>query len=111
VPRSKDGKYLPKFRGKIWVNQKEFQWAKIELELVDTISFGWFVARLNKGTHVEVEQAPVSKDVWLPTRVRVQMQARLALVQDMNYDVTRTFNNYTASSSGIELSNLKPGGN
>ena len=105
-PRSKDGKYLPKFRGKIWVDQRELQWAKVDLEMVDTISFGWFVARLNKGTHVEVEQARVSGDVWLPTQVHVRMQGRVALVQDVNYDVTRTYRDYKDSSLWVEATKL-----
>jgi hypothetical protein len=105
-PRSKDGKYLSKFRGTIWVAQKELQWAKVDLEMVDTISFGWFVARLNKGTHVEVEQARVAGDVWLPTQAHVRMQGRVALVQDVNYDVTRIYRDYQDSSLWVEVSKL-----
>jgi hypothetical protein len=105
-PRSKDGKYLSKFRGQIWVDQNEMQWAKVDLEMVDTISLGWFVARLNKGTHVEVEQARVAGGLWLPTQVHVRMQARVALVQDVNYDVTRTFRDYKDSSLDVEVSKL-----
>ena len=74
--------------------------------MVDTISFGWFVARLNKGTHVEVEQARVSGDVWLPTQVHVRMQGRVALVQDVNYDVTRTYRDYKDSGLWVEVSKL-----
>jgi hypothetical protein len=33
-------------------------------------------------------------------------QARVALVQDVNYDVTRTFRDYKDSSFGVEVSNL-----
>jgi hypothetical protein len=105
-PRSKDGKYLSKFRGQIWVDQNELQWAKVDLEMVDTISFGWFVAQLNKGTHVEVEQARVAGDLWLPTLVHVSMKARVALVQDVSYDVTRTYRDYRDSSFDVEVSKL-----
>jgi hypothetical protein len=34
------------------------------------------------------------------------MQARVALVQDVNYDVTRTFRDYKDSSFGVEVSKL-----
>jgi len=108
-PHSKDGKYLPKFRGKIWVDQAELQWAKVDVEMVDTISFGWVVARLNKGTHVEVEQARVAGDLWLPTQVHLRMQARVALVQDVNYDVTRTYRDYKDSSLDSEVARLGGG--
>jgi hypothetical protein len=64
------------------------------------------VARLNKGTHVEVEQARVAGDMWLPTQVHVRMQGRVALVQDVNYDVTRTYRDYKDSSFGVEVSKL-----
>jgi hypothetical protein len=34
------------------------------------------------------------------------MQARVALVQDVNYDVTRTFRDYKDSSLDLEVSKL-----
>ena len=93
-PHSKNGKLLTKFRGKIWIDQNEYQWVKADLETIDTISFGWFVARLHKGTHLYIEQTRVNDEVWLPKLVRLNLGARIALFKDLNYDVTQTYSDY-----------------
>jgi hypothetical protein len=93
-PHSKNGKFLTKFRGKLWIDQNEYQWVKADLETIDTISFGWFVARLHKGTHLYIEQTRVNDEVWLPKLVRLNLGARVALFRDLNYDVTQTYSDY-----------------
>lgn len=93
-PHSKNGKFLTKFRGKIWIDQNEYQWVKADLETIDTISFGWFVARLHKGTHLYIEQTRVNDEVWLPKLLRLNLGARVALFKDLNYDVTQTYSDY-----------------
>jgi len=93
-PHSKNGKFLTKFRGKIWIDQNEYQWVKADLETIDTISFGWFVARLHKGTHLYFEQTRVNDEVWLPKLVRLNLGARVAVFKDLNYDVTQTYSDY-----------------
>jgi hypothetical protein len=93
-PHTKNGKFLTKFRGKIWIDQNEYQWVKADLETIDTISFGWFVARLHKGTHLYIEQTRVNDEVWLPKLVRLNLGARVALFKDLNYDVTQTYSDY-----------------
>ena len=93
-PHSKNGKFLTKFRGKVWIDQNEYQWVKADLETIDTISFGWFVARLHKGTHLYIEQTRVNDEVWLPKLVRLNLGARVALFKDLNYDVTQTYSDY-----------------
>jgi len=49
VPRGKNAKFLTKLRGQLWIDQNDYRWVKADLETIDTISFGWFVARLHKG--------------------------------------------------------------
>jgi len=93
-PHSKNGKFLTKFRGKIWIDQNEYQWVKADLETIDTISFGWFVARLHKGTHLYIEQTRINDEVWLPKLVRLNLGARVALFKDLSYDVTQTYSDY-----------------
>jgi hypothetical protein len=105
-PHSKDGKYLTKFRGKIWVDQNEYQWAKLDLETIDTISFGWFVARLHKGTHFYVEQTRVNDEVWLPKLVHLNIGARIALLKDLNYDVTQTYSDYKKFGSKSKITTI-----
>jgi hypothetical protein len=105
-PHTSNGKYLTKFRGKIWIDQNEYQWAKLDLETIDTISFGWFVARLHKGTHFYVEQTRVNDEVWLPKLVRLNLGARIALLKDLNYDVTQTYSDYKKFGSQTKITTI-----
>ena len=102
-PQTKEGKYLTKFRGKVWIDPVEYQWVKVDLELLDTISFGWFVARLHKGMQVHLEQTRVNEEVWLPKLVRMNLDARIALFKNLNYDVTQTYRDYKKFGSQTKI--------
>jgi hypothetical protein len=102
-PHVKNGKYLTKFHGKLWIDQNEYQWVKLDLETLDTISFGLFVARLHKGTHFYVEQTRVNDDVWLPKLLRLNLGVRIALLKDLNYDVTQTYSDYKKFGSQTKI--------
>src|SRR5258708_16474166 len=53
-PKSREGKILPKLRGRIWIDKADLQWTKFDVITTDTISFGLFLARIHKGTHIVV---------------------------------------------------------
>ena len=102
-PHTPNGKYLSKFRGKIWIDQTEYQWVKADLETIDTISFGWFVARLHKGTHLYLEETRVNEEVWLPKLVHINLGVRIALLKDLNEDVTQTYSDYKKFGSQSKI--------
>src|SRR5450631_780076 len=51
-PRSRDAKVLLKIRGRMWIDKATYQWARVEAETTDTISWGLFLARLNSGARL-----------------------------------------------------------
>jgi len=101
-PTTKEGKYLTKFRGTIWVDPIEYQWVKVDIELTDTVSFGWVLARFHKGTHIHMEQTRVNDEVWLPMLVHLNLGARI-LLKGMNYDVTQTYRDYKKFTSQSKI--------
>lgn len=105
-PQTREGKYLTKFRGKVWIDPIEYQWVKLDLELLDTISFGWFVARLHKGMQVHIEQTRVNEEVWLPKLVRMNLDARIALFKNLNYDITQTYRDYKKFGSQTKITTV-----
>ena len=76
-PRSKGAKVLPKIRFKAWIDKEETEWVKVEAEVIDNITFGLFLAKLEKGAHFTLEQARVNDELWLPQHVNVVADARL----------------------------------
>ena len=93
-PHMKDAKFLCKFHGRVWIDKADLQLAKMDLETLDTISFGLVVARLHKGTRVMMEQTRVNDEVWLPKQVTYRLSARVALLKGYNVDGEQTYRDY-----------------
>jgi hypothetical protein len=94
VPHMKESKFLSKFRGRVWIDKNDLQLAKMDVECLDTISWGLFLARFHKGSRLMLEQTRVNEEVWLPRQVTVKVDVRLALLKNFNVDVEQTFRDY-----------------
>lgn len=93
-PHMKDAKFLPKFRFRAWIDKDEAQWAKLDIECIDTVSVGLFLARIHKGSRIVLEQTRVNNEVWLPQHVALKVDARIALLKEYNVEQDMTFRDY-----------------
>lgn len=93
-PHMKDAKFLPKFHGRVWIDQDDLQLAKMEVEALDTISWGVFLARFHKGSRFMLEQTRVNDEVWLPRQLAIKVDARLALLKSLDEDIEQNFRDY-----------------
>jgi hypothetical protein len=93
-PKFKEAKFLPKLKGRIWIDKAEMQWVKLDVTTTDTISLGLFLARIHKGTRVVVDTTRINDEVWLPKHVQFHVDIRLALLKNFNVDVEQTFRDY-----------------
>lgn len=93
-PRSREGAAMLKIRGKIWIEKAGYQWVRLEGETTGTISFGWFLARLNPGAKLVLEQTRINNEVWLPSRLFMSGAGRIGLVKRISEDEEITWNNY-----------------
>lgn len=93
-PKSRNGKYLLKIKGRLWIDKAETQWVKMDVITTDTISFGAFLARIHKGTRITIDVGRINDEVWLPKHVQFHADVRLALVKNFNVDVETTFRDY-----------------
>jgi hypothetical protein len=80
--------------GTLWVDKKDYQWVKIEAETLDTISFGWFLARIAKGTRIAFEYARVNDELWAPKTFSLHAAVRVALLKKVSADQDATFSDY-----------------
>lgn len=94
---------LTKLIGKIWIDKNDYGVAKLEVEAIDTISFGWFLARLHKGAHFNLEQTRINNEVWLPKSFAVTASARLLLVKNEAFAAEGTFSNYKKFSTSVRI--------
>jgi len=93
-PKLSSAGFFPKVKGRFWVDKKDYQWIKLDMESMDTISFGGFLVRLSKGTHLVMEQTRVNQEVWLPKRVHLEASARVLLVKGFRADMLWEFSDY-----------------
>jgi hypothetical protein len=93
-PKVKDAKFLPKFRGRVWIDKGDLQLAKMDIEAIDTVSVGWVVARIHKGSRYMLEQTRVNDEVWLPRHSIFRLDARVALFKGYNTDSDREYRDY-----------------
>jgi hypothetical protein len=94
VPHAKDAKYLTKFHGRVWIDKSDLQLAKMDVECLDTLSWGLFLARFHKGSRFMLEQTRVNDEVWLPRHVTAKVDVRLALLKNFDVNVEQTYTDY-----------------
>jgi hypothetical protein len=93
-PHHWDAKYLPKFKCRAWIDKAETQWVKLHAEAIDTVSWGWLIARLHKGSLFEIAQTRVNDEVWLPRQVVVRLDAKIGLLKNYSMEVESTYRDY-----------------
>jgi hypothetical protein len=92
--KHREAKALQKIQGKLWIDQAEYQWVRLEAQTTATISFGLFLARLSPGARIVFESTRVNDEVWLPKREWARGAARLGLVKKLSMEQEVTWNNY-----------------
>jgi hypothetical protein len=93
-PKSASTAFFPKVKLRLWIDKQDYQWVKVDLESLDTITFGGFLIRLARGSHVTIENARVNNEVWLPKRADIKGSVRIALVKVMRGEIVYTFSDY-----------------
>ena len=60
-------------RFRVWIDKDDSQMKKMDVQIIDTVSFGLFLARLHKGSRVIFENTRVNNEVWLQQHVAVKV--------------------------------------
>lgn len=110
-PHMKESKFLSKFHGRVWIDKGDLQLARMDIEALDTVSIGWVLARIHKGTRVMLEQTRVNDEVWLPRHVSFKLDARVALVKGFRVSGEQEYRDYRkfrTSSKIVGMGEVKP---
>ncbi len=105
-PHVKDAKFLPKFRFRVWIDKVERQWVKVDIQCIDTVSVGLFLARIHKGSNIQIEQTRVNDEVWLPKHVALKLDARVLLFKGLNFDEDVTYRDYKKFRTDTKITPL-----
>lgn len=107
-PRSIRASIYPKMRGRLWIDEAEYQWVKVEAEALDTISFGLFLFRVAKGSSFRFEQRRVNDEVWLPSHTELGLDAKLALMKRFRAGIEITYSNYRKFQTDSKVVSTEP---
>jgi len=105
-PHTKNAKFLPKFRFRVWVDKAESQWMKLDIQCIDTVSVGLFLVRVHKGSNIQIELTRVNDEVWLPKHVTLKLDARVALFKGMNISEDVTYGDYKKFGTNTKITPL-----
>lgn len=93
-PKSQIAAIFPRIKMRLWIDKTDYEGAHVEMQVLDTISFGGFLLRLSKGSRMVIDQTRVSDGVWLPKEFSVTAAARILLLKGLNRELDFTFSDY-----------------
>jgi len=96
----KYGKLFSRVKGKLWVDKQDFGWVKVDGEVTQSFSMGLFVARVQRGSHIILEQTRLADAVWVPKRLEVRASARILFLKSLDLDRILTYSDYRRATDG-----------
>ncbi len=95
VPKELKAQMFPHIRGRIWIDQEDFLWAKAEANVVDAFSLGFSViAKINPGGHLSLLQIRQPDGTWVVSKVAFKGSGRIALVKRFSVESVTTSSNF-----------------
>jgi hypothetical protein len=94
-PRTRGGRIMRNFSGRAWISESDHELVNLEMEAIDTVSFGLgLLARVHKGSQASFQRRKVNDEAWLPAVARYSGSVRVALVKTIRRGGTSEFSNY-----------------
>jgi len=93
-PPDRDSQVLTGMEGTLWIDQKTFQWVKVEAHVTHRVRIEGFMAEVEPGTSFELEKRPVTRDIWLASHYSMKSDAKVMLLIPHKDAEEDTFFNY-----------------
>lgn len=92
---TREGSLAQRFSGTIFVDEELREVAHVEATAIDDLTYGFgMVARLGRGTTVQLEREPIEENLWLPTSIRFSGRGRALLFRRLEIDQLIEWSNY-----------------
>ena len=91
---TREGRWLKQFAGQVWIAERDYQIARLDMRALDDVSIGWgIVGRVHKGSRFVFARRKV-EDTWLPSEVTLEATGRTLLFRRFQIATTTTFSGY-----------------
>ena len=88
-PKSVDEKFLQHLTLHAWITEKEHEPLRLEVQLLDAVSFGYGVfGKIKPGSGGVQERRKIDDEVWAPVGVEMSMAGRLLVVKRNQRQIT-----------------------
>ena len=104
----KYGKFLSNVEGKLWIDKQDFGWIKVDGQVTQSFSIGLLVARVQRGSHIILEQICVGDSVWVPKRLELRASARILFLKTLDIERILTYSEYRPSEDNSYSESRKP---
>lgn len=88
-PKDRYSKLFTQLKGRLWIDQEDYHWARAEAELLDSVWFGWILVRIARGAQVKMDQMRLNDGLWVTKHLWYTAKARVGLL--MTYHVEEEF--------------------
>jgi hypothetical protein len=103
-PKEMRAKMLPHLKGKIWVDEDDKLWSRVDATGVDAFAVGLgVVAKLDPGAQLHFERDRLEDGTWVLRQSEVRANTRVAMVKRISIDRSSTFRDYRKTPAGFEL--------
>jgi hypothetical protein len=96
----KYGKMFSRVEGKLWVDKQDFGWMKVDGQVTQSFSIGLVLARVERGSHIILEQTCIGDGVWVPKRIEIRAAARILFLKSLDIDRILTYSDYRPAADG-----------
>ena len=93
-PTSRETRVLLGMKGTLWVDKSQYQWVKVEAEVMRPVSLYGFLAKVGPGTRFMLEQEPVQGNLWLPKHFSMKVNASALGFINENSSDDETYRDY-----------------
>ena len=96
-PPVEKARVLKGMRGEMWIDKQQCHWVKVKAEVIEPVSFGFFIAKVNPGTQFELDQFPLGS-VWMPKHFVQIVNASVLGVYGIRNREEFAYSNYQENS-------------
>lgn len=76
-PPNMEAQVLTGMEGQLWIDKQTFQWVEVTAKVIHPVSIEGFLARVEPGTHFELEKMPVANGIWLPKSFTMKSHSKI----------------------------------
>jgi hypothetical protein len=93
-PPNMASQVLPGMKGRLWIDQKTFQWVKVTAQVIQPVTIDGFLAKVEPGTEFELEKAPIPGGTWQASHFSMKSEAKVLMMFSHDSSEDDTFSDY-----------------